>query len=529
MVNAVDNVWDVLQKEVPTRIDELISSLNTCATNVTAIRALLSSKAQKYDKLDQFDEAMQVMRANKEMLQIENYLNGVIENLNSSVRQESIDVLGEATTEVEEATIDEYIIEDDEEFDEDESIDEKTDYSQYLVDNTIAYPVSKNLENTTPYSFSFFGETYRVSNYLQMWVKLCELLYERNKQIFEKIAVTHSLAGRKKAYIVFKGDVIAKNIIKPIPFLDTDIILETNTSTIQKSSIILKMLSIYKISDSAIKVYLESDRRPKHGQRPIGKYINSDYDYTTEVDVTDIKTDEKPEVKIAHLAYSYFSEYFKDTNKRYDIAKFLDEKWCFDVLGISCPLLKEIDVDKDLKEQTIYGDKNYPSYAQNPKYLINGKTYLICMRWYEIYRDKLEKWIAEQELIDNQSKQHIKENCIHYDFKKNICGCVENVLFNQSCSHVDSCKYYSEQQVYVISKQKAKEKMCPCCGMKCSNEMLEITYTKNGIASLMVINRLATLKCAYCEKNFINEEVFRVYAKNKCLDDLSVKFLEYKS
>lgn len=529
MVNAVDNVWDVLQKEVPTRIDELISSLNTCATNVTAIRALLSSKAQKYDKLDQFDEAMQVMRANKEMLQIENYLNGVIENLNSSVGQESIDVLGEATTEVEEATIDEYIIEEDEEFDEEESIDEKTDYSQYLVDNTIAYPVSKNLENTTPYSFSFFGETYRVSNYLQMWVKLCELLYERNKQIFEKIAVTHSLAGRKKAYVVFKGDVIAKNIIKPIPFLDTDIILETNTSTIQKSSIILKMLSIYKISDSAIKVYLESDRRPKHGQKPIGKYINPDYDYTTEVDVTDIKTDAKPEVKISHLAYSYFSEYFKDTNKRYDIAKFLDEKWCFDVLGISCPLLKEIDVDKDLKEQTIYGDKNYPSYAQNPKYLINGKTYLICMRWYEIYRDKLEKWIAEQELINNQRKQHIKENCIHYDFKKNICGCVENVLFNQSCSHVDSCKYYSEQQVYVISKQKAKEKMCPCCGMKCSNEMLEITYTKNGIASLMVINRLATLKCAYCEKDFINEEVFRIYAKNKCLDDLSVKFLEYKS
>lgn len=525
----MENVWDVLQKEVPTRIDELSLSLNACVNNITAIRALLSSKAQKYDKLDQLDEAMQVMRANKEMLQIENYLNGVIENLNGSTVQKSTEVSDGDATEVDEATIDEYIIEEDEDFDEEELIDEKTDYSQYLVDNTIAYPVSKNLENTTPYSFSFFGETYRVSNYLQMWVKLCELLYERNKQIFEKIAVTHSLAGRKKAYIVFKGDVIAKNIIKPISFLDTDIILETNTSTIQKSSIILKMLSIYKISDSAIKVYLESDRRPKHGQKPIGKYINPDYDYTTEIDVTDIKTDAKPEVKISHLAYSYFSEYFKDTNKRYDIAKFLDEKWCFDVLGISCPLLKEIDVDKDLKEQTIYGDKNYPSYAQNPKYLINGKTYLICMRWYEIYRDKLEKWIAEQELINNQRKQHIKENCIHYDFKKNICGCVENVLFNQSCSHVDSCKYYSEQQVYVISKQKAKEKMCPCCGMKCSNEMLEITYTKNGIASLMVINRLATLKCAYCEKSFINEEVFKVYAKNKCLDDLSVKFLEYKS
>lgn len=525
----MENVWDVLQKEVPTRIDELILSLNMCATNITAIRALLSSKAQKYDKLDQFDEAMQVMRANKEMLQIENYLNGVIENLNGSTVQKSIEVLDEDATEVDEAIIDEYIIEEDEDFNEEELVDEKTDYSQYLVDNTIAYPVSKNLENTTPYSFSFFGETYRVSNYLQMWVKLCELLYDRNKQIFEKIAVTHSLAGRKKAYIVFKGDVIAKNIIKPIPFLDTDIILETNTSTIQKSSIILKMLSIYRISDSAIKVYLESDRRPKHGQRPIGKYINPDYDYTTEVDVTAIKTDTKPEIKISHLAYSYFSEYFKDTNRRYDIAKFLDEKWCFDVLGISCPLLKEIDVNKDLKEQTIYGDKNYPSYAQNPKYFINGKTYLICMRWYEMYRDKLEKWIAENRAVNVQEKRRVKENCIHYDFKKNICGCVENVLFNQSCNHFDSCRHYLEQEVYVLPKHIAKDKMCPCCGIKCNNEMLEITYTKNQISSLMVINRLATLRCDYCKKSFINEDVFRVYAKNKSLDDLSAKFVEYKS
>ena len=525
----MENVWDVLQKEVPTRIDELSLSLNACVTNITAIRALLSSKAQKYDKLDQLDEEMQVIRANKELLQIENYLNGVIENLNGSNAQKSIELSDEEATEVEEATTDEYIIEEDEDFDEEESVDEKTDYSQYLVDNTIAYPVSKNLENTTPYSFSFFGETYRVSNYLQMWVKLCELLYDRNKQIFEKIAVTHSLAGRKKAYIVFKGDVIAKNIIKPIPFLDTDIILETNTSTIQKSSIILKMLSIYKISDSAIKVYLESDRRPKHGQRPIGKYINPEYDYTTEVDVTAFKTDAKPEIKISHLAYSYFSEYFKETNRRYDIAKFLDEKWCFDVLGISCPLLKEIDVNKDLKEQTIYGDKNYPSYAQNPKYFINGKTYLICMRWYEMYRDKLEKWIAENKQVSVQEKKRIRENCIHFDFKKNICGCLDNVLFNQTCGHVDSCRYYLEQEVYILPKQIAKDKMCPCCGIKCNNEMLEITYTKNQISALMVINRLATLRCDYCKKSFINEDVFKVYAKNKSLDDINTKFVEYKS
>ena len=355
----MEKVWDILQREVPTRIDELRTSLEVCITNITAIRALLSSKAQKYDKLDRLDEMMQVVSANKEMLQIENYLNSVLANLKNLMSQEKVEVSDEVVTENDVMTVGEYLIEDEEDYDDEELVDEKIDYSQYLVDNTIAYPVSKDLENTTPYSFSFFGKIYRVSSYLQMWIKLCELLYDRNKQIFEKIAVTHSLAGRKKAYIVFKGDVIAKNITKPIQFLDTDIILESNTSTIQKSNLILKILSIYKIPNSAIKVYLESDRRPRHGQKPIGKYINLDYDYTKEVGVIPIKTDEKPEVKISQLAYSYFSEYFKDTSKRYNIEKFLDEKWCFDVLGISCPLLKKIDVNKDLKEQTFYGYKNY--------------------------------------------------------------------------------------------------------------------------------------------------------------------------
>ena len=90
MVNAVDNVWNILQKEVPTRIDELITSLNTCASNINAIRALLSSKAQKYDKLDQLDEMMRVVSANREMLQIENYLNALISNLDNSVPMEYV-------------------------------------------------------------------------------------------------------------------------------------------------------------------------------------------------------------------------------------------------------------------------------------------------------------------------------------------------------------------------------------------------------------------------------------------------------
>ena len=123
MVNAVDNVWDVLQKEVPTRIDELISSLNTCATNVTAIRALLSSKAQEYNKLDQFNETKQVMNANKEMLEIESYLYGIIGNLNNLGKEESSQIISDIVEDDNGISL----VEDDEDAVEEEIADEKTD------------------------------------------------------------------------------------------------------------------------------------------------------------------------------------------------------------------------------------------------------------------------------------------------------------------------------------------------------------------------------------------------------------------
>ena len=36
----MDNVWNILHKEVPTRIDEFKMSLDACVTNITAIRSL---------------------------------------------------------------------------------------------------------------------------------------------------------------------------------------------------------------------------------------------------------------------------------------------------------------------------------------------------------------------------------------------------------------------------------------------------------------------------------------------------------
>lgn len=279
MVIAVENVWDVLQREIPTRIDELISSLNTCATNVTAIRALLSSKVQKYDKLDQLDEAMQVMNANREMLKIENYLNGIIANLNNSVQVQ----FSEETNAIEEddnsMLLEEDIVEDDEDAVEEEIADEKTDYSQYLVDQTIPYKLTEDFKNTSPCAFSFDGEKYLVDNWYEITIKVCEILYKKNSRLFSDIVGSCAIKGRKNAYIAFANDYPARSIGVPKPLLDTNIVVEQRLSANQHMIVVKRLLDKFRIPRTAISIYLESDRKPKHGQIPIGKFLSGNTEF----------------------------------------------------------------------------------------------------------------------------------------------------------------------------------------------------------------------------------------------------------
>ena len=274
----MDNVWDILHKEVPTRIDELISSLNTSVSNITAIRALLSSKAQKYDKLDKLDEMMQVVSANKEMLQIENYLKGIIENIDGVELVESIEDIVETVADEDMSVIEE-VIEEDEEAVEEELEDEKTDYSQYLVDQTIAYKLTEDFKNTSPCAFSFDGEKYLVDNWYEITIKVCEILYKKNTRLFNDIVGSCGIKGRKNAYIAFVNDYPAKSIGVPKPLLDTNIIVEQRLSANQHMIVVKRLLDKFRIPRTAINIYLESDRKPKHGQIPIGKYLNGNTEF----------------------------------------------------------------------------------------------------------------------------------------------------------------------------------------------------------------------------------------------------------
>lgn len=198
------------------------------------------------------------------------------------------------------------------------------------------------------------------------------------------------------------------------------------------------------------------------------------------------------------------------------------------ILLIFYPLLKEIDETKSLREQTIPTGKSHAYYAQKPKLSINNKLYIIYMQWNDkMHRSRIEKWISENPAPVVEEVLPFKNKCIHYDFKKGLCGNIDNPLFNQPCDNVSFCHYYSEKVVYITSKDKMKTKICLCCGLQAEYEYLEIGYTQNQKVP-MVTKKLQILKCNHCNKSFINIDLYKNYIKNKGQDNIDVKFIAFE-
>lgn len=531
----IDNLMNFLQKEIPSNANDLNNSINNTLEIIERTRAALSDKymsiAKNYFKDNNSYEIISNFKnADKQLGDFQHKLHNFLDN-------NIEDVIISDNTLIEENDNEDVPEDENEEIEEREG---KIDYKKYLVDNTKPYPLSSDFENTTPDSFSFKGEKQKVKTYKEMWLKLCEILYNKDTNKFKDIATWHQIKGHKKAYIVYANDKIAQNITKPLRFMNTGIILEGTTSTTQKIKIMIQMLDFYKISHSSVKIYLKSDRHPRHGQEPIGIYKDKTYDYKVEINAN-LKNDNSNEYIVNNSnastgkrVYNYLQDYFKDTSLSYDIQNLLDKNWCKKTFNISYPLLKEINELQDLKEQSIPEGKKGAYYAQNPILHVNNKSYIIYMQWNKMHRVRVEKWISENpvsissiDAVEDILLTKAKNKCIHYDFKKDLCGNVDNPLFNQPCDNASYCKYYSEREVYITSKDKMKNKQCLCCGNSSEYKHLEVTYAPDNESSS--IKKLQILRCNYCNKDFINVDLYRSYIKNKNPDHIDVKFVEFEN
>ena len=476
-------LMEFLQKEVPSNAGDLISSLNLCIKNIDTIRTLLRDKSielQQFDDHSKLDKSVECTQANKMLLNFKEYLEKYV-NVTDVAEDKQLYNHDETDSEINEEISEN-----------NDSSDKKEDDKKYLTDPTIPYSLSEKLITTTPCKFSYKRRTYDISSYKDLWIKLCEILYEKDRKRFEDIAKFNKLYGDKISYITYKDDEIAKNIKpdKSVPLLNTNIILYTNMSIPQIIKRIEELFDIYKISLSSIKLYLRNDRNPKAGRYPVGKYLDNTFDYKSVIKEkqnsekhNDVK--EKSKIKISQVAYDYFQNYFKNTELSYDIQNFLDKDWCSEIFNIPYPVFKQVDNTKPLKEQTFTEDKNYAHYAQGKQVIIGGKSYMIYMLWNEkMHRSKLEKWIIEHPISD--SVQDIN----------------------------------SKMNVYVIPKNKAK--ICKKCGKKTLTDNLLLTYYK-GDANFE--KDFYIRRCKNCDLIFMSEGTYNMYSSSSDVRDPNVNFI----
>lgn len=484
----MNNLMEFLQKEVPNNAEDLNNSIDTTLEIIERTRATLSDKymsiAKNYFKDKNSDEIINNFEnADKQLSNFQHKLQNFLDNKI------------EETVVLEETIIEENENEDIPE-DEKEEIEEregKIDYKKYLVDNKKPYPLSADFENTTPDSFSFKGEKQKVKNYKDMWLELCKILYSKNTDEFTEIATWRKIRGRKKPYIAYESDSMSKNITNPLRFMNTGIILEGTTSTTQKIKIIIQMLEIYKISPSTVKIYLKSDRHPRHGQEPIGKYIDKTYDYKEEIkknsksdNISNECLENNSDISTGKRVYCYLQDYFKDTNLSYDIQNLIDSEWCKETFNISYPLLKEYDETKNLKEQTIPRGKKGAYYAQNPILHINNKSYIIYMQWNnKVHRNRVEKWISENHEISNNQ---------NYTYSTNI---------------------------YILPKNTIKT--CTKCGNK--TQMCKMLVTCYN-ADISFQRELNIRKCTTCNLIYMSDGTYKMYTGLTDKIDTAINFVK---
>lgn len=264
----LEKIFEFIHRETPGHAEEMWSAVdllsNTLENTQSAIDGSISKLAAKRD----YDKANEYISISKEMTEI-------IDLIKEYIQKYALNI--EETKEI--------VIEDDE-TDEDienngnktQIYDEKIDYEKYRVNEEVAYNLYTDFTHKKPAAFSLDGKKYPARQWKLVFTRTCELLFEKNKSIFNSFTKDNEMQGKKRSYF----STVPGNILKPKKIIGTDIYVETNLSANNIRNIIIDMLDKYRIPKSTYQIYLSKDLTPLHREENIKESRiddDSDEDY----------------------------------------------------------------------------------------------------------------------------------------------------------------------------------------------------------------------------------------------------------
>ena len=136
----------------------------------------------------------------------------------------------------------------------------RVNYEEFRVDESVPYDIMNDFCYKKPAAFSIDGEKYSARLWKSVLLKTCELLYAKNKKIFEEFLNDKFMQGETRIYFS-ENEKLMSN---PEQIKETNIFVETNLSANGIRDLIVKMLDQYRIPHAAYKIYLSKDLNPLH-------------------------------------------------------------------------------------------------------------------------------------------------------------------------------------------------------------------------------------------------------------------------
>lgn len=259
---------------------------------------------------------------------------------------------------------------------EEESIDnEKTipNYKDYEVDAEIPHLLTESFTHKKICGFFLNNVRYNVADWKTTLVKICELLYDKDPDLFQNVIVSNRFTGSKIEYFSTsnKGKYYRK-------LKNANIYVWTCHSANAICSLIRRLLLEYNIPSNSLYIYLRADYTPLHSGV-------ENIEVITHPDVSE-------DIKIGKFVRSTMRNlsivgYMFDKQMLISLLNDEDTKKMF---GIGISFFKEVKDETQISKLT-KDAKGYNRYWREI-FEFNGRKFLIVSQWTNSNKDRFYRW-----------------------------------------------------------------------------------------------------------------------------------------
>ncbi len=231
-----------LKEIAPAHCKDLLDALEFVAQEFENSRAIIDRECQRATMQNRYQDARKLLAISEELHVEQETMYSLIQRFRD-VAAEPMEVDSSQVASEDTAVEREYV-----------------DYDAYRVDETVAYDLqSTELTFTRPAAISFKGAKRNAETWKQALLISCTFLKKENPTLFHNLIDREPAPGRRPYFTKNKA-----SLRSPGKIPGTTVYVETNRSAENVKQLMLKLLELFGVPQTAIKIYLARDYTSLH-------------------------------------------------------------------------------------------------------------------------------------------------------------------------------------------------------------------------------------------------------------------------